>query len=377
MTFLTLACGLLLAVASLVGAVDRSKFRRCSDTGFCRQHRDKAEANSIYSLDKSSIVFTSNHIDASVIHSKGDNALHLHIEFYESGTARIRITENFERWQPTEVLQRAGMVPTKAERLSASDPRRPKALKSPSEAVEVFAYSTGSMLAVHGDPLKFELYYDDVLQFTANSESYLHFEQKIATSASNVASELADMSEEDRHGGKEVLSYGEDGLAIYTDGTREEKHSLDDTKATSDAASFKESFGGHSDSRPNGPMSVGIDFVFPSAANVYGIPEHATNLALLSTRAENGGSSHYKEPYRMYNLDVFEYELDEPMALYGHIPMMMGHGVVQPANGGAAQPFTAVINCNSIALNPFNVRTNVMVVYSTGRILVQPFRDFH
>ena len=28
----------------------------------------------------------------------------------------------------------------------------------------------------------------------------------------------------------------------------------------------------------------------------------------------------------MYNLDVFEYELDEPMALYGHIPVLVAHG---------------------------------------------------
>ena len=27
----------------------------------------------------------------------------------------------------------------------------------------------------------------------------------------------------------------------------------------------------------------------------------------------------------MYNLDVFEYELDNPMALYGSIPFMVGH----------------------------------------------------
>ena len=28
----------------------------------------------------------------------------------------------------------------------------------------------------------------------------------------------------------------------------------------------------------------------------------------------------------MYNLDVFEYELDEPMASYGHIPVLVAHG---------------------------------------------------
>jgi alpha 1,3-glucosidase len=30
----------------------------------------------------------------------------------------------------------------------------------------------------------------------------------------------------------------------------------------------------------------------------------------------------------MYNLDVFEYEMNEPMALYGNIPMMLAHGLV-------------------------------------------------
>ena len=31
------------------------------------------------------------------------------------------------------------------------------------------------------------------------------------------------------------------------------------------------------------------------------------------------------DPHRLYNLDVFEYELDVPMALYGSIPFVIGH----------------------------------------------------
>ena len=31
------------------------------------------------------------------------------------------------------------------------------------------------------------------------------------------------------------------------------------------------------------------------------------------------------DPYRLYNLDVFEYELDNKMALYGSIPLMLAH----------------------------------------------------
>ena len=34
------------------------------------------------------------------------------------------------------------------------------------------------------------------------------------------------------------------------------------------------------------------------------------------------------EPYRLYNLDVFEYELDSRMALYGSIPVMIAHRFV-------------------------------------------------
>lgn len=31
------------------------------------------------------------------------------------------------------------------------------------------------------------------------------------------------------------------------------------------------------------------------------------------------------DPYRLYNLDVFEYELNNRMALYGSIPFMLAH----------------------------------------------------
>lgn len=31
------------------------------------------------------------------------------------------------------------------------------------------------------------------------------------------------------------------------------------------------------------------------------------------------------EPYRLYNLDVFQYELYNPMALYGSVPVLLAH----------------------------------------------------
>jgi hypothetical protein len=34
------------------------------------------------------------------------------------------------------------------------------------------------------------------------------------------------------------------------------------------------------------------------------------------------------DPYRLYNLDVFEYELNNGMALYGSVPVLIAHGWV-------------------------------------------------
>ena len=71
-----------------------------------------------------------------------------------------------------------------------------------------------------------------------------------------------------------------------------------------------------------GPESFGMDITFSGINHVYGIPEHASSLSLKATR---GQDAPYSEPYRLYNLDVFEYETDNPMALYGSVPFMLGH----------------------------------------------------
>uniref|UniRef100_A0AAQ5XTG6 Glycoside hydrolase family 31 N-terminal domain-containing protein n=1 Tax=Amphiprion ocellaris TaxID=80972 RepID=A0AAQ5XTG6_AMPOC len=68
---------------------------------------------------------------------------------------------------------------------------------------------------------------------------------------------------------------------------------------------------------PLGPSAISLDFSLPGVEHVYGIPEHADTLRLKTT--ENG------DPYRLYNLDVFQYELYNPMALYGAVPVMLAH----------------------------------------------------
>ncbi|VDP78408.1 unnamed protein product [Echinostoma caproni] len=62
------------------------------------------------------------------------------------------------------------------------------------------------------------------------------------------------------------------------------------------------------------PHESSDDVDFLGFVHAYGIPEHADNLVLKPT--DKG------DPYRLYNLDVFEYELDSPMALYGTVPLL-------------------------------------------------------
>ncbi|CAL8084448.1 unnamed protein product [Calicophoron daubneyi] len=77
---------------------------------------------------------------------------------------------------------------------------------------------------------------------------------------------------------------------------------------------WSEHFKEHLDTRPRGPSSLSLDIDFPGFLHAYGIPEHADSLVLKDT---SGG-----DPYRLYNLDVFEYELNNPMALYGSVPFL-------------------------------------------------------
>jgi len=93
---------------------------------------------------------------------------------------------------------------------------------------------------------------------------------------------------------------------------------------------WEEDFGGHTDRKPRGPASIGMDVTFEGdVPSLFGLPEHATKAAL----------PFYEEPYRFFNLDVFEYEIDEPMALYGAVPLLWGVHRTPEGTGSMASAF--------------------------------------
>jgi alpha 1,3-glucosidase len=135
---------------------------------------------------------------------------------------------------------------------------------------------------------------------------------------------------------KEIVGYWEDGLAIYADGTREErKVEEEDHRKLSELdldreGLWEEKFGTHMDHKRNGPTSVGSDITFPQSKFLFGLPEHASSTALKRTVGEGAP---YKHPYRLYNLDVFEYDLDVPMALYGAVPLLVSQSAATGTSG--------------------------------------------
>jgi alpha 1,3-glucosidase len=208
---------------------------------------------------------------------------------------------------------------------------------------------SGMLLLLRIDSFAAYLYREDSLKAgpitTFGERQMTHYEirrsktaEENSNSAEDEKSEDTQAKAEDGKTEKEIVGYWEDGLAIYADGTREERKTVEEDHRNLSELDldreglWEESFGSHKDSKPYGPMSVGADISFPGSSFLYGLPEHASATALKTTIGEN---SEYEDPYRLYNLDVFEYDLDVPMALYGAVPLI----VSQSAHTGTVGVF--------------------------------------
>ena len=126
-------------------------------------------------------------------------------------------------------------------------------------------------------------------------------------------------------------------------------------RESDDPSMWSETFKTHADSKPYGPSSGWlrcrrfpclmhalqlelmsslptrrISTAFPSTpATSASSPRRVLNTCVSLALTSHSGNG--EDPYRLYNLDVFEYELDNPMALYGSIPFMTSHSPTQSA----------------------------------------------
>lgn len=282
----------LLALALVVPAaeaVDRSKFRTCEQGSFCRRFKKWTQRpgretalwsvlpDSKHDLSDGGLGFKVQHVAEAEAH------LLLKINVYETGMVRMRLGE-IDPLQTRHEIP-AGDVIEGAPKHAELNLQVMGRLTSMS-----FQLPTGHACKVvmHHSPFVVEVWTAGVLVQRLNARNYLNFERY------RKPKELRP---------PDARSTEEDAVVDAA----AHPHDLDKNGL------WEEDFGGHTDKKPRGPASFGLDVTFEGEVpSLFGLPEHATKASL----------PFYEEPYRFFNLDVFEYEIDEPMALYGAVPML-------------------------------------------------------
>ena len=121
-----------------------------------------------------------------------------------------------------------------------------------------------------------------------------------------------------------TVQYGGSTLTITDRGEHGVGFSFDSGKLKdSSEKTIASATGTMSISTENEDVVPMTQFHFPLADRLYGIPEHAVDLSLKTDHK-----------YRLMNLDVFEYKLDDTGGIYGTIPFMMAHSYTHKSTVG-------------------------------------------
>lgn len=143
--------------------------------------------------------------------------------FHTSGSIRVKLSEDLPRWKPMDLLLNDGIVLTDYKVLQDKD----SSLPIPLHFVELDSFiamksnsNIDSVIVLYFSPLKVELYHENVLQISLNERSLLHFDSTLnskdghATTSTKSGNTDTNNSGADRHGGKTVVDYGEDGKTL-------------------------------------------------------------------------------------------------------------------------------------------------------------------
>ncbi|KAI0523398.1 hypothetical protein KFK09_005793 [Dendrobium nobile] len=272
--------------SSSASAWKKDEFRNCNQTPFCKCARTRTP-HSLPRLIVSDLLISDGHLTAHLqpsLSSEDDvsagdtphpRPLVLRLSVYQDGILRLKIDEDYSA--PSAPSKQRFEVPDVV--LPDFEDRRlwlPRVSSTEDGSISSLYLSDGFEVVLRHDP----------------------FEIQVRRKRSN----------------DPIISLNSHGLFEFEQ-LREKKEGED----------WEERFRGHTDTRPHGPQSISFDVSFHGAEFVYGIPEHAsTSLALRATR---GPGVDHSEPYRLFNLDVFEYLHDSPFGLYGSIPFMLSHGL--------------------------------------------------
>ncbi|KAF1996426.1 glycoside hydrolase family 31 protein [Amniculicola lignicola CBS 123094] len=312
--------------------VKHENFKTCTQSGFCKRNREFADRaaesswKSPYALDPASITFSKGQLSGTILKTINEGhekaSLPLTITFLDSGVARVTVDE--ERRQKGDITLRGD-----------SKARKERYNEAGSWAlVGGLAVSEGAALSDKAEQGYTKVFYGDGgkhqavirhepfgIEFQRDSQTQIKFNERGLLNVEHWRPKIEKPVEEKKEG-EEEKKEGEEEKKEGEEEKKKEEEKEEEPKGEDESTWWDETFGGNTDSKPRGPEAIALDISFPGYEHVYGIPEHATGLSLKTTR---GGDGNYNEPYRLYNADVFEYELDSPMTLYGAIPLMQAH----------------------------------------------------
>ncbi|TFK26343.1 alpha glucosidase [Coprinopsis marcescibilis] len=305
----------LLLLTSTTLAFKAHDFKTCSQSGFCRRGRalsarakDAGAAwNSPYTVDASSVSIQ----EGAVFKAGVKNSLYpevnfgLEVRIQDDGVIRARIDEVGGLRKRYDEAASWALIsePRISQDIKWSAGRDAiRATYGPKKEIEV---------VISYQPLKITLYRGGVEQVVVNGQGLLHMEHfRNKPEPPPAATETSSEQSQPTDGEPQVvLEAAPVNHRAWFEGETED-------------ALWEETFGTWTDTKPKGPESLSVDINFPNHGTVYGIPQHATRLALPTT---TGDSPHFTDPYRLYNADVFEYLASSPVSLYGSIPLLHAH----------------------------------------------------
>ncbi|XP_068117348.1 neutral alpha-glucosidase AB isoform X2 [Hyperolius riggenbachi] len=275
-------------------SVDKTNFKTCEQSSFCRRQRSLEPGPSQYRALLGSAKLTADKFEIQLINDKTKVPLLLEVFGLHGNMTRIKINELKPlkpRYEVIDVL--VGTPASENLQVTGQD----------DNTLELSLGDGGQKLLVTGSPFRLDVLSDQELVLSVNSRGLLYFEHLRARKDTD-SEKTNTASENDNQ------SAGEEPETVNEEETKKEED---------EAGMWEETFKTHTDSKPSGPSSVGLDFSLPGFEHVYGIPEHADNLRLRTTEST--------DPYRLYNLDVFQYELYNTMALYGAVPLLLAHNI--------------------------------------------------
>eukprot|EP01130_Rhizamoeba_saxonica_P014693 TRINITY_DN6435_c0_g1_i1.p1 TRINITY_DN6435_c0_g1~~TRINITY_DN6435_c0_g1_i1.p1 ORF type:complete len:943 (+),score=212.21 TRINITY_DN6435_c0_g1_i1:24-2831(+) len=298
---------ILVTLTILTESVDVTKFKKCEDSSFCNRQRNTNVRDYVqYQLLPNSLNFDHGRFEATIVDVLSDTSYQLLLVRYADQVVRLTINE-VEPLHPRYQVENVVLV-------DDSD------VENFDKYEDQVLYYGDFKIEINIENLALNFYNKEELVISTNNRNMFYFEY-LREKPINPEPETNENDDEN----EESEGNSTEDIIIKEDEKSENEpivENVDQEFDFSDAWSSK--FKKFTDDAKYGPQSIGLDFSFIGSGNVYGIPEHATDFSLKSTKGEN---AEYSDPYRLYNLDVFEFDLDVPMSLYGSIPFMVSHTV--------------------------------------------------